>query len=167
MFLVSICVWLNTAACKRLYETGGITNEGGEKTILQSNNMVALRVVFIISRYGMVRQYQRRHQRRHLSKIDKVCTYTYSSPPSFWLTWEAKNESLHIWLTDCRRKGTVWSNRKGKLSKNISDPAQICDYKLRKTRFSQVKILRAQAVCFNNIIMAECCGLLHVKIKNL
>ncbi len=26
----------------------------------------------------MVRQYQRRHHRRHLSKIDKVCTYTYT-----------------------------------------------------------------------------------------
>jgi hypothetical protein len=47
MFLVSICVWLNMAACERLYETGGITNEGGEKTILQSNNMVALRVIYL------------------------------------------------------------------------------------------------------------------------
>ncbi len=54
MFLISICVWLNTAACDRLYETGGITNEGGEKTILQSNNMVALRVIYFPPRYGMV-----------------------------------------------------------------------------------------------------------------
>ncbi len=52
MFLISICVWLNTAACERLYETGGITNEGGEKTILQSNNMVALRVSLLY--LGMV-----------------------------------------------------------------------------------------------------------------
>ena len=38
--------------CERLYETGGITNEGGEKTILQSNNMVALRVSLLY--LGMV-----------------------------------------------------------------------------------------------------------------
>jgi hypothetical protein len=43
---------MNTAACERLYETGGITNEGGEKTILQSNNMVALRVSLLY--LGMV-----------------------------------------------------------------------------------------------------------------
>ncbi len=55
IFLISICVWLNTAACERLYETGGITNEGGEKTILQSNNMVALRVSLLY--LGMVWYY--------------------------------------------------------------------------------------------------------------
>ncbi len=35
-----------------MYETGGITNEGGEKTILQSNNMVPLRVSLLY--LGMV-----------------------------------------------------------------------------------------------------------------
>jgi hypothetical protein len=55
---------------------------------------------------------------------------------------------------DCRREYTVQRNRKGNLSKNNSDPAQTYAYNVTDTRFQQVKILRAQAVRFNNIILA-------------
>jgi hypothetical protein len=78
MFLVSICVWLNTAACKRLYETGGITNEGGEKTILQSNNMVALRVIYFHLDASQV-WYGRTIMKTtsETTFIKDRCTYTY------------------------------------------------------------------------------------------
>jgi hypothetical protein len=57
----------NTCCC-RLSVQVNIVLKGGYKTILQSNNMVALRVVYLHLRYGM-EQYTRRHLRRPLGEI--------------------------------------------------------------------------------------------------
>jgi hypothetical protein len=49
-----------------------------QKTILQSNNKVALNVIYLHLRYGMV-QYTRRHWRRPLAEIE-----TYVHIPTCW-----------------------------------------------------------------------------------